>query len=453
MNTIGKYKIRGLLGRGGMSKVFKVELPVIGKIAALKLLEPDPLLADLIGIQKIRDLFISEAKKLAELRHPNIVEIWNFDETDGKPYYLMDYYFNNLATMIGETRWTDRPSRIIPLDKAIFYTRQILSGLACLHHAGIIHRDIKPFNILLNDQESVKICDFGLSKLRGETVAAPSNLKIGSAWYAPPEQEADPENVNSSADLFSAGVTLYRMLTGNLPLETPERPSKYNPDLDEAWDDYLIRSIARDPSTRFDSANDMLNQLNSLNAAWHKRKDNICLIADNPNQTQAVPKTLRLRYLPTKIAPREARRFFGVDELWRPENYVDNNFTPNPNGTITDETTGLVWQQKGSKYPLTWQQAAAYVAEINQLRHATRDTWRLPTVDELMSLLTVTPHGEDFCIEPIFDSRQRALWSSDRRSYTAAWYVSADMGFVAWQDFSAYYYVRAVSQIQMPKVN
>jgi serine/threonine-protein kinase len=68
-------------------------------------------------------------------------------------------------------------------------------------------------------------------------------------------------------------------------------------------------------------------------------------------------------------------------------------------------------------------------------------------VDELMSLLTITPHGEDFCIEPIFDPRQRALWSADRRSFTAAWYVSIDMGFVSWQDFSAYYHVRAVSDI------
>ena len=109
MNTIGKYKICGLLGRGGMSKVYKVQLPVIEKIVALKLLDPDPLLADLVGMQKIRELFISEARKLANLRHPNIVEIWNFDEADGKPFYLMDYYFNNLATLIGETRWTDRP--------------------------------------------------------------------------------------------------------------------------------------------------------------------------------------------------------------------------------------------------------------------------------------------------------------------------------------------------------
>jgi serine/threonine-protein kinase len=139
MNTIGKYRISGLLGRGGMSKVYKVQLPVVGKIVALKLLDPDPLLVDLIGMQKIRDLFVSEAKKLANLRHPHIVEIWNFDEVDGKPFYLMDYYFNNLATLIGETRWTDRPSRIIKLESHRHrQSNFIRTGLPapCRHHSS-----------------------------------------------------------------------------------------------------------------------------------------------------------------------------------------------------------------------------------------------------------------------------------------------------------------------------
>lgn len=444
MNKIGKYKIRGLLGRGGMSKVYKAELPVIGKIVALKLLDPNPVLVDLIGMDKIHDLFISEAVKLANLRHPNIVEIWNFDEVDGKPFYLMDYYFNNLATMIGETRRTDQPSRIIKLDKAIHYTRQILSGLACLHHAGIIHRDIKPFNILLTDQETIKICDFGLSKLRGETLSGPSNLKIGSPWYAPPEQEDDPQYLDFRADLYSTGVTLYRMLTGALPEQNVEPPSTFNPDLDRAWDEFLLRSIATHPKNRFISAKAMLSELDSLDAAWQERKDKICQIADRNINDGKKLSPLKLRNLPQKIAPREAKQFFAVDELWRPANYVHNDFKPSPSGTITDETTGLVWQQAGSKYPLTWLQARVYIETLNQQHFAKRNAWRLPTVDELMSLLTATPHGEDLCIAPIFDPRQNALWSSDRRSFTAAWYVSVDMGFVAWQDFSAYYYVRAV---------
>jgi len=445
MRKIGKYKIRGLLGRGGMSKVYKVELPVIGKIAALKLLDPYPELLTLMGMEKIQQLFISEAMKLANLRHTNIVEIWNFDDLDGKPFYLMDYYFNNLATMIGETRWTDQPSRVINLDKAIHITRQILSGLACLHHAGIVHRDIKPFNILLSDRETVKICDFGLSKIRGETVTVPSNLNVGSPWYASPEQEENPENADFRADLYSTGVTLYRMLTGRLPSETGAPPSVFNPDLDQAWDSFIFRSIAFDPQERFNSAGQMLSELEALDIAWQQRKESICRITESNPDAQGKPVRLELRSHRTKIAPREAKQFFAVDDLWRPAEYVGNSYKPNPDDTILDQTTGLVWQQKGSEYPLTWHQAHEYIENLNQQRFARRNNWRLATVDELMSLLTETPHGEDFCIEPIFDQRQSALWSCDKRSFTAAWYVSLDMGFVWWQDFSAYYYARAVS--------
>ena len=119
MNRIGKYRICGLLGKGGMGKVFKVKLPVIEKIVALKLLEPNPFLVDLIGEDKIRKLFVAEAVTMADLRHPNIVEIFDFGEENGKPFYIMDYFCNNLGIMIGETYRAEKASRIIKVDKAV----------------------------------------------------------------------------------------------------------------------------------------------------------------------------------------------------------------------------------------------------------------------------------------------------------------------------------------------
>jgi serine/threonine-protein kinase len=447
MDRIGKYMIRGLLGRGGMSKVYKVEVPVIKKIVALKLLAPDPLLVDLIGMKKIRELFVSEAVKLAGLRHPNIVEIWNFDHFDDRPFYLMDYYFNNLGIMIGETQRTEQPSRLIKFAKAIDWTRQILTGLACMHHSGIIHRDIKPFNLLLTDAEVVKICDFGLSKVGGETISHPSNLKVGSAWYASPEQEADPEHVDFRTDLYSTGIILYRMLTGQLPIGVPEAPSRFNPDLDSDWDDYILRSINPDPEKRFGSANDMRMQLLALERAWQKKLQLTCETpsADEIQVHLQKARGFRPRKDGLKIALRDAKKFFNLDNLWRPLHYIENDFAVDAEGTLTDRTTGLTWQQAGSEYPLTWQEAKFYIEALNQQQYAGCKVWRLPTVDELMSLLTATPHGEHLCIEPVFDPNQRAFWSCDRKSYTAAWYVSVDMGFVHWQDLSASYYVKAVS--------
>jgi serine/threonine-protein kinase len=447
MRYIGKYKIQGLLGRGGMGKIYKVEHPIIGKVAALKLLDPDPLLIDLMGLDSIRSMFKTEAITMARLRHPNIVEILDYSETDTKPYYLMDYYVNNLGVMIGESSHAELPSRKIKVEKALYYTRQTLQGLACLHHAGVIHRDIKPYNLLVTDQDTIKICDFGLSKLRGEKFVGPPSLKVGSAWYAPPEQEEDPDSVDFSADLYAVGITLYRMLTGVLPEDNLSPVNRFNVDLDKSWDDFIHKALAARSQDRYASAKLMLADLEILQQSWEEKKAKICRLpeptAPKPqHESDAQDRQPRKHCI--KVDPRAARKVFAIDDLWRPARYVRNEFTIHSNATITDRTTGLVWQRFGSEFPMTWHQARQYVEQLNETHFAECRDWRLPTIDELMTLLTEVPQGEDYCIEPIFDQTQKWLWSCDRRSFTAAWYVSCDMGYVAWQDFSGYYYVRAV---------
>ncbi len=229
VKSIGKYIVRGLLGRGGMARVYKVEIPIIRKIAALKRLAPNPLLETMMGREKLHQLFVSEAITMANLRHRHIVEIRDFEDSRPAPFYIMDYFAHNLGERIGESYQTDLPSRVISPDKAIDYTRQILSGLARLHAAGIIHRDIKPFNLLITDDDTVKICDFGLSKLRGEIFSGPGNVNVGSPWYAAPEQEVDPNQVGPAADIYPVGVMLYRMLTGHLPQAPPQPVCQFNP--------------------------------------------------------------------------------------------------------------------------------------------------------------------------------------------------------------------------------
>lgn len=444
--NIGRYEICGLLGRGGMGKVYKVKIPVIGKIAALKLLEPNPFLVSLMGMEKIGEMFVSEAVLMANLRHPHIADIRDFGEADGKLFYLMDYYFNNLGGMIGETYRSEIRSRVIAVEKAVCYTLQILEGLACLHYAGIVHRDIKPYNILITEQDTVKICDFGLSKLRGERFCGPSHLKVGTPCYAAPEQEADPNQADFSADIYSVGIMLYRMLTGMLPVQRPEAPSRINPDLDKNWDDFIGKATEPDSRRRFSQAKVMIEALNDLYALWKEKKEKMCSLPRiSEKDTKKAPyKTVDLRFRCVKVNSKEARTLFSTDELWQPLHYIPNRFRLKETAAITDQTTGLVWQQSGSDYPLTWEQAYRYIRKLNEETFAGFGRWRLPTVDELMSLLTESPRAENFCMEPIFDQTQKWLWSCDRRSYTAAWYVSVDMGFVSWQDFSAHYYVRAV---------
>jgi serine/threonine-protein kinase len=451
MNKIDRFEICGLLGIGGMGKVFKVKLPVIGKIAALKLLEPNPFLVSLIGAEKIKKLFISEAVTMANLRHPNIVEIWDFGESDGRPYYLMDYFCNNLGSMIGESYQAEIPSRIIRIDKAVHYTRQILEGLSCLHHAGIIHRDIKPFNMLVTEQDSIKISDFGLSRMRGESFEGPPGLKVGSPWYAAPEQERNPDKADFSADLYAAGITIYRMLTGRLSAERYVPPGKFNPDLDESWNRFMRKAIARKPEDRFESAKAMRENLEDVYDGWKRKKDMICGLPEmaSPGNKGGL-KRVKLRSSGIKTGVRKSSEILGVDILWRPASYIENDFTVAAGGTVADRATGLLWQQSGSEYPMTWDKARAYIDKLNESGSGGRTDWRLPTIDELMSLLVRTPHGGGYCIEPVFDRNQKWLWSCDRRSFTSAWYVSVEMGFVSWQDFTAYYHVKGVCSLTAP---
>lgn len=449
MKTIGRYIARGQLGRGGMGRVYKAEMPVTGRIVALKLLKPNPHLVDMMGMDRIREMFIREAVTMAGLRHPCLLDVWDFDEAGGMPFYTMDYYCNNLGTIIGEGYEMERPSRRIPTEKAVHYIRQILEGLACLHYAGVIHRDIKPFNILVTDQDTVKICDFGLSRLRGDTFRGPATLKVGTPWYAPPEQERDPDGVDASADLFPVGVMLYRMLTGNLPGTDPEPPSRLHPDLDLSWDRFILKAIDPSPRKRFRRARQMLSALAEVHEAWLRKQERICLLAQPPGPgdggaaSPGVAQQNKPRSTPLKVPPRQAREGFGLDALWRPATYAAADLAVRGD-VVEDPASGLQWERAGSEYPLTWERARDYVAGLNARAFAGRTDWRLPTVPELMTLLVPPRHGADLCIPGAFDDTQRRLWSCDASSHIAAWYVSLDLGFVAWHDHTGYYHARAV---------
>jgi serine/threonine protein kinase len=446
VKKIDKYQICGLLGKGGMGRVYKVCMPVVGKVVALKLLSPHPYLVGLLGKEEIRRRFVFEALTMARLRHPHIVAIWDFHDADDGTFFVMEYFCSNLGVIIGEGYRVERPSRVLSVDKSIDYTRQILMGLHRLHHAGIVHRDIKPYNILITDHNTVKITDFGLSKLRGETFGGPKNLMVGSPYYAAPEQEKDPDQVDSRADLYPVGVMLYRMLTGELPMDTAKKVSQCNPDLDTDWDAFLGLAMAQDKAARFSSAQQMLEGLEGLQKAWQDKKDKVCRMPglDLPPKGYRPAAGKRFRSIGIKVRPRDARKTFETDNRWRPVRYVTNDFQANGNGTVADKATGLLWQQEGSVFPVTWQEAHGYIAQLNQKDFCGYSDWRLPTVDELMTLLTDVPRVGDLCIAPVFSQHERWLWSCDRRSYTAAWYVSVDLGYISWQDFSCYYYVRAV---------
>ncbi len=478
MKTIGRYEVLRLLGKGGMSKVYQVRVPILNKIVALKYFEPGPRLVQVMGLATLRKQFMFEAEIIANLRHPNILDIWSLEEENGSLFYLMEFYCQNLGSVIGETYWVDSPSRIIPVGRAVHYIEETLEGIERLHCSGIIHRDIKPFNIMLTDQDTVKIADFGLSKRRGERTRLPDDLFIGTKVYAAPEQEANPDSADVATDMYSVGVMFYRLLTGRLPVHPVVSPSDLNSNLNSDWDAFLLKSISMNPAERFSGAGHMREGLLALYERFQEDRERHCRMI----QEEAVPKTHDATLLPEAdskshpaatsipavkrrstavvITHQQARDFFRVDELWRPLEYSRNRLAPLSNVpatvenrgtdtaiTIVDYATHLVWQQSGSPYPLNWEGANHYIDNLNQEGFAGSTHWRMPTVDELLSILQPSAPGEDFCATSLFSPIQKWIWSTDRRSLRAAWYVNMEMGFAAAFDLTGFFHARAVRDL------
>ncbi len=446
MRRIGRYKVRGRLGKGGMCTIYKVAMPVTEKIVALKLLTPPEILLDMVGEERLRKLFRDEAVTMAHLRHPHIADVWDYDEHEGRPFFVMEYFCNNVGLMLGEGEEPEKPSRTFSPDKLFHYGRQLLEGLSCLHQAGIIHRDIKPGNLLVTDQDTIKIADFGLSKKHDEHISVPEQIKIGSFHYAAPEQHADPEGVDGRADLYSAGVTLYRMLKGTLPDRNSEL-ADYDPENPNTiLYPFFEKVLAENPGERYQSAEEMLAELRRLERTWLQEKNDYCrIIGPTVEEPEREEQSASLRTAATRVALVRARNYFGLDRFWRPLKYCRNEFLENRNETVTDQASGLIWQQSGSNHPLTWEGGCEYIESLNKASWAGISDWRLPTVAELLSLLNEQDGVTGMCVEAVFDQSKRSLWSSDRRSITAAWYVNLDMGFVHWLDYKCYVSVRAVS--------
>ena len=271
----GRYRVVGRLGAGGMGVVYKVEHLHLGKAAAMKVLAPD-------GAKRPEMLrrFRVEAQAVSKLNHPNIVQTFDFGQSDGALYLVMEFIKgDDLASLLRrEGPW--------PFARAARLFSQVCSGLTEAHEAGIIHRDLKPENLMVvrrrDGSEHAKVLDFGLAKLRERTEAGVSSggQVLGTPYYMAPEQVRG-EALDARADLYSLGATLYRVLTGEPPFDAPSPmgvlakhltddvvpPRRRAQGLPPDADRIVLRAMARSREDRYASAAEVQAELERALAA------------------------------------------------------------------------------------------------------------------------------------------------------------------------------------------
>ena len=262
----GRYELLQLVGEGGMSFVYKARDKVLDRIVAVKVLK-DEFARDNNFVEKFR----TEALAAARLSHPNIVNIYDVGEDDGFYYIVMEYVDGKtLHDIIKE----EAP---LSIDKAVDIAIMICDGIHHAHEKGVIHRDIKPHNILVTEHGMVKVADFGIARAMSKTTITYGNSIIGSVHYFSPEQ-AKGEPITRTTDIYSLGCVLYEMLTGQVPYEAespitialkhihdePVAPRTLNPAIPQAIEGIIHKAMEKVPGYRFSTAQEMRNALLNL---------------------------------------------------------------------------------------------------------------------------------------------------------------------------------------------
>ncbi len=261
-----RYKILEVVGVGGMAVVLKAEDTVMNRVVAIKVLN-DEYNGDENAVRR----FINESKAVAMLSHPNIVNIFDVAFGDDMKYIVMEYIdgiaLNEYMEKKGKLTWKD----------AVHFADQILLALEHAHEKGIVHRDVKPQNILLLRSGAVKVADFGIAKLPNIETKSVQDKAIGTVYYMSPEQ-ACGQPTNTATDLYSLGVMLYEMTTGQLPFdgettqeiatkqvnELPKDPRSIEITIPRGLEQIILKAMEKDPADRYDSAHTMRRMLQIL---------------------------------------------------------------------------------------------------------------------------------------------------------------------------------------------
>lgn len=288
IQTVGRYEITGELGRGAMGVVYKALDPTIGRTVALKTMRLD---VHGLDAQEMVRRFQNEARAAGVLNHPNIVTIYDAGEEDGIFYIAMEFIEGTtLHELLAE-------KRVLPTNEVVQITRQICRGLDYAHSNGIVHRDVKPANIMITANGTVKIMDFGIAKTGGQVTN--TGQVLGTPNYMAPEQ-VKGRPLDGRSDLFSMGVILYEMLTGEKPFvgqnvttiiykivnETPITPRDLDVTVHPGLSAIVTKALAKAPDDRYQSGAELIRDLEHYKLAGTGRNGSTGALAPVPAQPE-----------------------------------------------------------------------------------------------------------------------------------------------------------------------
>jgi eukaryotic-like serine/threonine-protein kinase len=290
-NRIGRYRILGELGRGAMGVVYEAEDPALDRVVALKTIS----LAETEERRAYEKRFMLEAKAAGKLTHPNIVTIFDYGEEEDLAYMAMEL-------LQGEDLRTRLRRGEIPPMEAVEIALQVADGLGFAHEHGVVHRDVKPGNIMLLERGAVKIMDFGIARMRFADHKTSTGMVLGTPRYMSPEQIGG-QPVDQRSDIFSLGTVLYEMLTQtslfagqdvsqiahNVANAEPAPPSHAHPALPQILDFIVARALKKDPAVRYQDAYEMAADLRDALAEMRAR-----LGTPRPASDAEKTQTLRL---------------------------------------------------------------------------------------------------------------------------------------------------------------
>ena len=296
-----RYKIIGSIGEGGMANVYLAWDTILEREVAVKILR-----GDLSHDEKFIKRFQREANAASSLRHPNIVEMYDVGEDEGKYFIVMEYVKGKTLKSLIKKRGA------LNLTEAIDIMLQITSGIACAHDSYIIHRDIKPQNILILEDGRVKITDFGIAMALKNNELTQTDSVMGSVHYLPPEQ-ANGNGSTTKSDIYSTGILFYELLTGKVPFKGENAveialkhmkepiPSvrKFNEEIPQSVENIILRACAKNPKNRYSSVAEMYEDIKTCLS--EDRMDEKRLVYKYPENNLEETKTI------TNLEKREIR--------------------------------------------------------------------------------------------------------------------------------------------------